>query len=308
MPSLPTIAICVCTYRREQGLARLLRALGHLELDGLDPGRLRIVVLDNDGAASAEHLARSFGASLPGELRYRVEQRRGIPFARNAAVREAGPVDFVAFIDDDEVPEPRWLAELARVQRSSGAAIVTGPVLPMLPPTAPRWAREGRFFERPRHRTGERLDYARTGNVLIAAGVFDGHDEPFSARYLRGGEDTHFFMRAHREGHAIVWADAASVLESLPADRMRPGWVLRRAHRRGVVLSRCLREFAWSLPRVLKRVAHGLVRMVHGGVLMAGAPLRGRVAAIEGLREIAFGLGLLRGLLGRGVAEPDGEA
>src|SRR6266540_6484865 len=142
----PVIAICVCTMRREPALTALLQALCHLDLEGLDPGRLRVVVLDNDAAASAEPVVRRFRASLPGELRYRVEPRRGYPFARNAALQEAGPVDFVAFIDDDEVPEPRWLAELARVQRSSGAAIVTGPVLPMLPPTAPRWARDGRFF------------------------------------------------------------------------------------------------------------------------------------------------------------------
>jgi succinoglycan biosynthesis protein ExoM len=298
-PTPPTIAICICTFRREPTLVSLLHALGHLDLDGLNPERLRIVVLDNDSTGSAEHLARGFGPSLPGELRYRIEPRRGIPFARNAAVREAGLVDFVVFIDDDEIPEPQWLVELVRVQRSSGVAIVTGPVLPMLPSTAPRWARAGGFYERPRHRTGQRLDYARTSNVLIAASVFEGHPEPFSVRYESGGEDTHFFMRAHREGHAIVWADEARVLEIVPVDRVQLGWLLRRAHLRGVILSQCLREFAWSPPRIIKRILHGLVRVIYGGTLLPRTLLRGPVPAIEGLREIAFGLGLLHGLLSR---------
>jgi succinoglycan biosynthesis protein ExoM len=295
----PVIAICVCTMRREPTLTALLQALCRLDLEGLDPERLRVVVLDNDAAASAEPVARRFGTSLPGELRYQVEPRRGFPFARNSAVREAGRVDFVAFIDDDEIPEPRWLVELVRVQRSSGAAIVTGPVLPVLPPAAPSWARAGGFYERPRHRSGQRLHYARTSNVLIAAQVFEGRAEPFSARYRHGGEDTHFFMRAHLEGHAIVWADDARVTESFPDDRVRLGWLLRRAHRRGYVLSQCLREFAWSPARVLKRIAHAAARVAHGAALLPGTLLWGPVPAVKGLREIAFGLGLLHGLLSR---------
>src|SRR6266498_5233544 len=92
-------------------------------------------------------------------------------------------------------------------------------------PAAPSWARAGGFYERPRHRSGQRLHYARTSNVLIAAQVFEGRAEPFSARYRHGGEDTHFFMRAHLEGHAIVWADDARVTESFPDDRVRLGWL-----------------------------------------------------------------------------------
>ena len=34
---------------------------------------------------------------------------------------------WLAFIDDDEVPEPEWLAELLRVQRTCGADAVRGP-------------------------------------------------------------------------------------------------------------------------------------------------------------------------------------
>ena len=48
---------------------------------------------------------------------HRVEGRRGIPQARNAAVAVAlERADFVAFIDDDEVPSPLWLAELLRLR------------------------------------------------------------------------------------------------------------------------------------------------------------------------------------------------
>ena len=68
---------------------------------------------------------------MPWQLVYAVEPRRGIPFGRNTAVRTAGDVDFVAFLDDDETADPAWLVELLRVQRTTGADVVTGTVLPV---------------------------------------------------------------------------------------------------------------------------------------------------------------------------------
>jgi hypothetical protein len=80
---------------------------------------------------------------------------------------------------------------------------------------------------------------------------------------------------------------------------VRLGWLLHRAHRRGFILSQCLQDFAWSPPRIFKRVAHGLVRVAYGAALLPGSLVRGPVPAIRGLREIAFGLGLLHGLIVR---------
>ena len=111
-------------------------------------------------------------------------------------------MDFIAFLDDDETADANWLAELVRVQRVTGADVVTGTVLPVFEVDPPGWAVEGSFFERPRFATGTELTYARTGNVLIAAHVMPAGDPaPFNeAMVLTGGSDTHFFLRRVARG------------------------------------------------------------------------------------------------------------
>ena len=113
---------------------------------------------------------------------------------------------------------------------------------------------------------------------------------------LLGGEDTHFFMRVYLRGAKLVWAADARVYESIPASRMSVSWLLRREYRRGNTLSLCLRELEDSGPRRLKRVAHGLVQLGQGAVLVVAAPVFGRYMLVRGLQRGAFGAGLITGL------------
>jgi GT2 family glycosyltransferase len=59
-----------------------------------------------------------------------VEPRAGLSFARNTAVR-AAPGQILAWIDDDEVADPHWLAEVARALADHpDADVISGVVLP----------------------------------------------------------------------------------------------------------------------------------------------------------------------------------
>jgi GT2 family glycosyltransferase len=51
--------------------------------------------------------------------------------AVSAGIHAAASADSVAFVDDEEVPDPRWLQELLIVQSRYGANVVCGPVLPV---------------------------------------------------------------------------------------------------------------------------------------------------------------------------------
>jgi hypothetical protein len=59
-----TVAVCVITYRRPVGLARLLEAFAKLEID--DTIAPTIVVVDNDPEGSARPAVDC--AALPGRL------------------------------------------------------------------------------------------------------------------------------------------------------------------------------------------------------------------------------------------------
>lgn len=120
----PEIAVVVPTYRRMEGLERLLRAL---EKQTLDRARWEVVVVDNaSGPGVAELIDRIADASpLPVRVHH-IERNRGPAPARNLGWQST-TAPFVAFTDDDCVPSADWLAEgIAALMGSPRVGVVQG--------------------------------------------------------------------------------------------------------------------------------------------------------------------------------------
>lgn len=220
------VSICIATFRRPQGLLRLLRSLARL--DPASP-RHEIIVADNDAAGSGEaavRQARSEGL----DVQYEIEPVRGIAQARNRSLAPARG-RYVAFVDDDEEADARWLLELVGEVERHGADGAVGPVLPRFHERTPRWMIEGGFFERPRLPTGTVLDRGgfRTGNALVRRAHLAALRGPFDERFaLTGGEDTDMFMRLIAAGSRVIAVDSALVWEHLPPNRTTVRWYLSR--------------------------------------------------------------------------------
>ena len=290
------VSVCVATCGRPIGLANLL---GALEVLAVPAGvTLQVVVVDNDSSESARVVCDEVATRHAYSLNYVVEKRRGISFARNAALDAALPSsDFIAFIDDDEIPEMDWLAELLRVQEYYRADVVTGPCLPRYVESPPRWITDGGFHERPRHPTGTLRPVAFTHNALVRAEVFNGIDSHFDASMaLSGGEDEEFFTRVFAAGFQIIWADNAIVFESVPNSRSTVRWLVQRGFRIGTSSSWVQLKHRSS--SVLYLLVHGAYCMVKGALLGLSLPLNGRAVAVEGLRLFSYGLGRIAGSSG----------
>ncbi len=221
------VTVCVCTYKRPVLLKRLLDALVTQETD--DRLALSIVVADNDEHRSAEPIVREAarGSSVP--IRYCVQPLRNIALTRNAAIDNADGT-FIAFIDDDEVPDHRWLLTLFEACRAFQADGVVGAVTRYFDDAPPAWVAKGRFYERPRHVTGSVIDWTngRTNNVLLKRAVLDGDAQPFRPEF-RTGEDQDFFRRKIARGHRFVWCDEAIVRELVPPIRWKRSFMAKRA-------------------------------------------------------------------------------
>lgn len=293
------VAVCALTFHRPEGLRSLLDGLHRLEVpEGVT---VSIVVVDNDEVGSGKNVVEAIRQTLGFPLTYVIESRRGIAQGRNTAVSTALSVnaDFVAFIDDDEIPEANWLVDLIDVQTSTGADVVTGPVVPVFDEPPPNWVIRGAFYERPRFATGTRMTYARTSNVLIDISLLRDPWPPFDERYATtGGEDTHFFMRARLDGAHIVWSDEAVVKELVPTSRISMRWLVRRSYRRGNTLSLCLRDLQDSWPRRAKRVGASVFHMVSGVALLISSVFGGTTAWVKGMQKVAYAAGLATGLFG----------
>lgn len=290
------VSVCVATCERLTGLSNLLCALESLEVPaGIT---LQVVIVDNDPSGSAKTICDEMAGRNAYTLRYVIEKRRGIPIARNAALAVAlSDSDFIAFIDDDEIPESGWLSELLRVQDFYDADVVTGPCIPQYLEPPPRWVVAGAFHEMSRHATGTRRHLAFTHNALVRAAVFESVDRYFDESLaLSGGEDEEFFARVCSAGLQIVWADDAIVRESVPASRTTVRWLVQRGFRVGT--SSAWVQLNHRSNTVLRLLGHGLYCIVKGTGLALLLPLRGRAVAVQGLRLFSYGLGRIAGSFG----------
>jgi glycosyltransferase involved in cell wall biosynthesis len=230
----PHIDVCVCTFRRPRQLENLLTHLAAQETEGLFD--YSIIIVDNDGLQSARPVVEGHPSRSRISMTYATEPRQNIALARNKAV-EGSAGDFVAFIDDDEFPESRWLLDLYVALRQGKPSGVLGPVLPYFDSPPPQWVERGRVFERPVHSSGHILKWSdtRTGNVLLKRIVFDEDPVWFRPEYGSGGEDRDFFRRKIAGGHEFIWCNNAPVFETIPPERWKAGHLVKRALLRGKV-------------------------------------------------------------------------
>ena len=295
------ISICIITYKRPQGLKRLLQGLNQLTFSQVAKPNIEVVVVDNDISGIAEQVCKEVKANFHWPLKTDVESQRGITYARNKAIACASAdSDFIAIIDDDEVPEPSWLDELLFIQQKYNADVVTGPVLPHFQEkNIPEWIIKGRFFDKPNYNTGDELHVAFTNNVLISAAILRQFDPIFDNRFaITGGEDSDFFMRVHERGYKIIWADKAIVYDWIPQSRTNTQWILQRGYRGWATYSLLEKELYPSFKVQVIRMIKGLTLISIGLAKFIPALLKGKYALVNALLDMSRGVGTLAGLLG----------
>jgi glycosyltransferase involved in cell wall biosynthesis len=299
------IAVCVSTFHRADGLARVLRSLDALEFPGGAP-RIRILVVNNDpGDPRPGQICRDVAGSMRWPIECIAEAERGLAAPRNRAIDHViADHEFIAFIDDDSRADTGWLAALLAVQQRTDADVVTGPVEPRYARTPEPWIEQGRFFARRHRPTGARVRTAFTNNVLIRAAFLRATGLRVDLRFgLIGGEDVHFFRRVHAAGGRMVWANEAIVEDDVPEERMSADWLIRRHRRTGMttaLIERDLRAAAIAIPLVAGRA---LAWVVLGAARLAAGLIAGRACRVRGRCWLAWGTGLAKGLVGRTYAE-----
>lgn len=217
----PPISIVLCTRGRAESLARTLDSLATQQYP-----RFEVVVVDNtSGDPAVETLTRRSGRDIP--VQYVIEPRTGLSRARNRGTASASG-DIVAFIDDDEVADQYWLAELSRGYLvGQDVAAVSGAILPAaLDTQAQDWfeqygghskargfsqevfpGSQSPIYPLPPFGAGGNMSFRKAS--LAEIGGFDialGAGTP-----ARGGEDTAAFSRAMLAGYKVVYRPSALV-------------------------------------------------------------------------------------------------
>jgi succinoglycan biosynthesis protein ExoM len=229
--SLPHICVCVCTFKRPELLVELLEGLARQVSD--DSFTYSVVVADNDHAGSAKSVVADFVRQSSVSVHYCIETEQSIAKTRNKAIQNSSG-DYIAFIDDDEVPITTWLRALLEACLRFNADGALGPVKPKFAEDAPEWVVKGGFYDRATYPSGTVIDWrkGRTGNVLFKRQLVVNESAPFRAEF-RTGEDQDFFARKISSGHTFVWCDEAVAYEAVPPIRWRRSFLFRRSMLQG---------------------------------------------------------------------------
>jgi hypothetical protein len=225
----PDVSIIIPTRGRPQSLARAARSLFRLE--GVDPGRLELVIVDNDAARSAEATAGELRREAPCAVRYLCEPTPGVASARNTAVA-GSKAPLIAFLDDDEEASPGWLKALLDAQARFDADVVFGPVRGQAPePVRTHRAYLERFFSREGPAEARLLDgYYGCGDSLIRRAALPDPQAPFALSQNHiGGEDDVLFGQMKARGARFAWTPDAWVIEHPEPSRLNLGYALKRA-------------------------------------------------------------------------------
>ncbi len=256
------------------------------------------MVVDNNPDAGAATICKRWRDELPFPISCVHEPRQGIPHARNRALDVAATdADWLAFIDDDEVPSPPWLDRLLEGQRAHGADVVTGPVVSRFVAEPPEWMRRGKFFDLDRHPSGTRLAKAYSNNVMFRADLVREHRLRFDEKLSYGvGEDTHFFRRIALAGHSIVWVDDALVEEWIDPARISERWLIERRYLHGVTNVLIARDLSPGLVTTWRRTAAAARRALVGGAMLAVGRFTPQHVRVNAKRRLAYALGSFEAL------------
>ena len=242
------ISVCICTYKRPGLLEKLLLALDTQRTDDLFT--FSALAVDNDYTESAKEIVTSVRTLVKYPVEYYMEPQQNIALTRNRAVSNARG-EFIAMIDDDEIPHPEWLYNLFIALRNYNVDGVLGPVLPYFPANAPQWLIRSGLCDRIFHTTGTPIpidSHARTGNVLFHRRVFKNGQNLFEEQFGKtGGEDIEFFDKRIEDGFKFIWCSEAPVYEHVLPERLFLSFHLKKNIRFGGLTGEKMRQGTYPL-------------------------------------------------------------
>lgn len=238
-----TVSVIICCYTQER-LQDIRDAVASVQQQTRPPEEI-ILAVDNNPDLY-ECLQTDFGAPIKVVLNAGV---KGLSATRNVGIATAQG-GLVAFLDDDAVAEPEWLANLIapfedpKVHATGGRAILNWiEGRPMWLPEDVEWTVGGSFTWLPLKRADVRNPHGHNmcfrREVFTSAGQFDGS----LGRVAGGGqagEEAELCLRLRQElpEATIVYEPSSVIRHKVPAARGTWGYFLKRSCQEGLCKAR----------------------------------------------------------------------
>jgi glycosyltransferase involved in cell wall biosynthesis len=258
------VTVVVCTYNRAALLHRALASLAALQTAGRF--QYEIVVIDNASTDETAQVIAQAAQTTPVPLRGVYEAQPGVSAARNRGIREAAG-EWIAFFDDDQEADPRWLHELLSTAADKQVRCACGVIrLRLDSQDQARLAfacREllGELEARQAAGCFSRRCAPGAGNMLVHRTVFaqiGGYDESLR----EAGEDSDFNNRLLAAGIQGWYSPRALAWHNTPPYRLTERYLRWKARRNGGHIARRDRQErgrAGAVLPLLARVGHALL-------------------------------------------------
>lgn len=238
----PFITVALCTHNHADRLKRTLADLARLEPPALP---WEFLVIDNASTDATPALLADAGWRPAGmDVRIVREEKLGLSNARNRALQEARG-EYLLFMDDDETPDPAWLATHEQAMREHQPDALGGRIEVFFEDGArPLWLQDellgflGKLDHGEARWLTERATPIFGGNFAFRRNIFERIGN-FDARLGRqgtaniGGEDTEIYRRLLEQGCSVRWVPQAIIHHRIQTPKLRRGYFLDLHFRQG---------------------------------------------------------------------------
>lgn len=291
------IVICIPTYKRPEMLEELVLSIAACRIDRSVINDLYVNIVDNDEQISASQIVRDLTFKLREQLKisYFSYPIKGLSNVRNELLKRAFSLnpDFIVFVDDDEIVTGEWLNELVKTIIRNNGDMAMGPVVPSKNNKVSNQL--SYCIERPAYADNTKLNFVRTGNLIINVSSLIKRGIWFDERFnFTGGEDSYFGIQMIRKGATIYWANGAIVYETTQEDRANIQWLLRRYYNGANIYTRIL-ILDKQYNKLIKKILVSMVYIFAGipTAVLALVPVHKRY---WGLLKLSEGFGSIAGL------------
>ena len=230
MKKKSSLAICICSSGKRKSIKDCINSIQLQKIeDVLD---LSIILIDNSLLGVLKNKFKHHQRYL---IHYEHVQSIGIPIARNYALKKALclNVEWIAFIDDDEIAPEFWIWQMYKDAVVNEADVIEGNVIRVETTEEARRKIKNLAPLTSGIKLTQRFT-AATSNVLFKAKYIKSpYDLFFDEKIIMGGSDREFFLRMKQLGARILKSSDHSVVEIWPKDRSAPLYIIKRWSRYG---------------------------------------------------------------------------
>jgi glycosyltransferase involved in cell wall biosynthesis len=261
----PLISIVICTHNRAAYLGKAMASALDQDVPAAD---YELIVVDNCSTDDTAQVCKSFAAP---NLRYVFEGRLGLCHARNAGWKAARG-RYVAYLDDDAIAEPGWLAAIGEafaVEPTPG--VVGGKVDPIWEGPRPGWLPDSIACSLtivdwpggPKLIPDVRVEWLVGANMampkalLEQVGGFDPRLDRIGTNMLSGG-DVFLQKQIIEHGHPCYYHPRMAVRHLVSHARLEKRWFTKRYYWQGI--SDAVMELIVERPSALGRLRSALAR------------------------------------------------